>query len=88
MMKTLLLCAVMALSGCVTVDRRASLPTVTAKIPQSLRQACAGLVNVPERDLTQGDVARLWAKDRTALLVCARRHAALAKAVSVLGATK
>ena len=82
-MKILLLCAALALSGCVT-DRHSVLSPVTAKIPQSLRQACAGVVNIPERDLTAGEVARLWATDRKALLACARRHGALVKAVSVL----
>lgn len=82
-MKVLLLCAVLALSGCVT-NRHSVLPPVTAKIPQSLRQACAGVVNIPERDLTAGEVARLWAKDRTSLSICAKRHGALAKAASVL----
>jgi len=82
-MKAILLCAVLALSGCAT-DRHSVLPPVTAKIPQSLRQACAGIVNIPDRDLTQADVARLWASDRRALTNCARRHGALSKAVSVL----
>jgi len=83
-MRTLLLCCALALGGCATVDRHSVLPPVTAKIPQSLRQACAGVINIPERDLTAGEVARLWAKDRKALLACARRHGALVKAVAVL----
>lgn len=86
-MKIFLLCAALALSGCVT-DRHSALPPVTAKIPQSLRQACAGVVNIPARDLSAGEVARFWATDRKALLICARRHGALSKAVSVLEAGK
>jgi hypothetical protein len=82
-MKVLLLCAVLVLSGCVT-DRHSVLPPVTAKIPQSLRKACAGVVNIPERDLTAGEVARLWATDRKSLLICMRRHGALSKAAKVL----
>jgi hypothetical protein len=83
-MRTLLLCCALALGGCQTIDRHSALPPVTAKIPQSLRQACAGTVNIPDRDLTAGEVSRLWAKDRRALGACMRRHGALVKAVSVL----
>ena len=85
-MKTLLLCAVLALSGCASFNRHSVLPPVTAKIPRSLKQVCPGVVNIPERDLSEADVARLWAKDRTSLLICAKRHGALAKAASVLEA--
>lgn len=84
-MRAFLICAVLALSGCVT-DRHSVLPPITAKIPQSLKQACAGVVNLPIRDLTEAEVARLWGKDRAALAMCAKRHAALAKAASVLEA--
>jgi hypothetical protein len=83
-MRTILLCCALALGGCATTDRHSVLPPVTAKIPQSLRQACAGVVDIPERDLTAGEVARLWAKDRTSLSICAKRHGALAKAASIL----
>ncbi|MBZ9759512.1 dehydrogenase [Mesorhizobium sp. CA8] len=87
-MRTLLLCTVLALGGCASLDRHSVLPPVTAKIPQSLKQACPGVVTIPERDLTEADVARLWAKDRTSLATCARRHGALAKAASVLEDSK
>lgn len=83
-MRTLLLCCALALGGCATVDRHSVLPPVTAKIPQSLKQACPSVVTIPERDLTVGEVSRLWAKDRTSLSICAKRHGALAKAASVL----
>ena len=83
-MKILLLCAALGLSGCASFDRHSVLPPVTAKIPQSLKRACPGVTNIPERDLTAGDVARLWATDRRALLTCARRHGALAKAAEIL----
>jgi hypothetical protein len=85
-MKTLLLCAVLALSGCASFNRHSVLPPATARIPQSLKQACPVVVTIPERDLTEGDVARLWATDRKSLLICAKRHGALAKAASVLEA--
>ncbi len=74
--------ALLALGGC-TTTRQYVPPVSIAKIPHSLRQACAGVVDIPDRDLTAGDVARLWAKDRKALGTCMRRHKALSKAVGV-----
>lgn len=59
-----------------------------AAIPLSLRQACQGVVDIPSRDLTTSDVARLWGKDRRALGECVRRHAGLSKAVDALGGQK
>jgi hypothetical protein len=84
-MRTLLLCAVLALPGCASFNRHSVLPPATAKIPASLKQACPGVVTIPERDLTEADVARLWAADRKSLLICAKRHGALAKAASIIG---
>lgn len=55
-----------------------------ARIPQSLKQACAGVVSIPDRDLSEADVARLWGADRKALGVCVRRHAALSAAAIAL----
>lgn len=57
-----------------------------AKIPASLKQACAGVVSIPDRDLTEAEVARLWGKDRAALGVCVKRHGALSAATSALEA--
>ena len=79
--------ALLAIGGC-TTTRQYVPPVSIAKIPQTLRQACAGVVDIPDRDLTTADVARLWAKDRKALGTCLRRHGALAKAVSALEAGK
>jgi hypothetical protein len=87
-MRTLLLCCALALGGCATTDRHSVLPPVTAKIPQSLRQACVGVIDIPDRDLTVAEASRLWAHDRKALGTCMRRHAALSKAVSILEAGK
>lgn len=55
-----------------------------AKMPTSLRMACQGVVDVPSRDLTASEVARLWGKDRMALGECARRHGALSRSVDAL----
>ena len=82
-MRVLLLCGALALSGCVT-DRHSALPPVTARIPQSLKQACAGVVAIPDKDLTVAEASRLWAKDRVSLAICAKRHSALSKAASIL----
>jgi hypothetical protein len=84
-MKTILLCAILTLGGCASFNRHSILPPTTAKIPASLKQACPGVVTIPERDLTEADVARLWAADRKSLLICAKRHGALAKAASIIG---
>lgn len=81
-MKTLALIALLAVTGC-TTTREFVPPTSIAKIPQTLRQACAGVVDIPDRDLTVAEVARLWSKDRKALGTCMRRQGALAKAVTV-----
>lgn len=57
-----------------------------ARVPPSLKQACAGVVDIPDRDLTEAEVARLWGKDRASLGACARRHAAASAAISALEA--
>jgi hypothetical protein len=57
-----------------------------ARVPLSLKQACAGVVRIPDRDLTEADVARLWGADRRALGACVRKHAALSAATSALEA--
>lgn len=79
----------MALLMCGCGTTRQYVPPISiAKIPASLKQACGGVVDIPNRDLTAADVARLWGKDRKALGACVRRHAALVKAVSVQEAGK
>ncbi|WP_181257153.1 hypothetical protein [Pseudaminobacter soli (ex Li et al. 2025)] len=50
----------------------------------SLKQECQSVVDIPNRDLTVSEVARLWGKDRLALGECARRHDGLSKAVEAL----
>lgn len=56
-----------------------------ASIPQSLTQACVGVFNIPDRDLSQAEIARGWATDRRSLGDCKRRHGALAASVSAIG---
>jgi hypothetical protein len=55
-----------------------------ARIPLSLKVACTGVVDIPSRDLTAADVARLWGKDRASLGACVRRHGGLAAAAAAL----
>ncbi len=83
MTRALLIVSLLALGGC-TTTRQYVPPVSIAKIPPSLRQACAGVVDIPDRDLTAGEVGRLWAKDRRALGQCMRRHDALVKSVGVI----
>ena len=83
----LIVSMMLALGGCANL-RQIFPPPSIAKIPASLKKACSGVVNIPDRDLTAADVAHLWAKDRRALGACARRHGALVKAVTVIEAGK
>lgn len=41
-------------------------------------KACEGVVDLPNRALTQRDVERLWIGDRKSLIQCSKRHKALA----------
>lgn len=59
-------------------------PPHLANVPMTLRQDCQGVVDIPSRDLTASDIARLWGKDRRALGECARRHSGLSQAVDAL----
>lgn len=87
-MKTLIIgAAVLTLSGftgCVTVDRHAALPPTPAKVGASLKAPCSQVVDIPDHDLTQGEISDLWAIDRTNLGICFRRHGDLVKAVTAL----
>ncbi|WP_075289162.1 hypothetical protein [Pararhizobium arenae] len=55
-----------------------------AKIPASLKQACAKAQELPDRALYSDEMARLWAKDRAELGDCGRRHGALVEAVGAI----
>jgi hypothetical protein len=52
-----------------------------AHIPESLKAACRGVVDLPDRDITISEAARLWASDRSSLGECARRHKGLSDAI-------
>lgn len=53
-------------------------------IPASLTAPCAGVVTIPDRDLSTAEAARLWGQDRQSLGDCRRRHNALAQAAGAV----
>lgn len=55
-------------------------------MPASLKAPCQSPVQIPDTDLTGTAIARLWAKDRTALGDCGARHQALAEATTAIEA--
>ena len=73
------------LAGCPgPLTRLAAENTRLANVPGSLKQACAGVVDIPPRALSSAEAARLWGQDRQRLGDCRRRHAALAAAVTAI----
>lgn len=55
-----------------------------ARIADSLKRKCTGVVDIPDRDLGTREAARLWAQDRSNFGACARRHNALVDSVKAL----
>jgi hypothetical protein len=65
--KTLTLSALLlALTACAASTKSGS----SAKPELSVTQKCARPVLLPDRELTQADVEKLWVKDRKALVQC------------------
>jgi len=54
---------------------------IRPELPASSRQPCARPVAIPDRDITQGEVASLWGRDRASLETCETRRAAVVAAV-------
>lgn len=48
-----------------------------AKPPAKLTKNCRTPTDLPSRDLSAGEVERLWGDDRVSLIVCGRKHRAL-----------
>ncbi len=71
-------------ASCASSTRSVAAKPDLAAIPPELLRLCADTVRLPDRDLTQAEIARLWGRDRLALLACADRHEALAKALGVI----
>lgn len=57
-------------------------------LPASSRTPCAAPVALPDRDLTQGEVAAAWGRDRVSLLACEAKRAGAVAAVDSIGGTK
>ncbi len=55
-----------------------------AQLPQALKLPCDEATDIPARDLTSEEVARLWGRDRQALGTCRDRHEALAAAAEAV----
>ncbi|MFN4098132.1 MAG: hypothetical protein ACK4GT_00010 [Pararhodobacter sp.] len=53
-------------------------------MPAALTEPCQPPVEIPDRDLSTPETARLWGADRRALGDCRRRHAALAASAAAL----
>lgn len=81
---SLALVALPFLAGCATRSMPPVVPLQLARLPQSLMQPCADVVDLPERDLTTAETARLWGRDRQSLGACRDRHLALADAARAL----
>lgn len=78
-MATLAALAVLAAS-CSLSDREPEKPVVSVQyirpeIPQSAKTPCSKPVPVPDRDLTDQEVASGWGADRAALITCEVRRA-------------
>jgi hypothetical protein len=88
-MTKLALIALLFLAGCQhNLTRSVVSAPLPPRIPQSLLQACPGVVDIPPRALASAETVRLWAKDRASLGECVRRHAGLARAATATTATK
>lgn len=75
MIRAALLTAALALTlgGCTLV---AAPPRDLAPLDLSLTNRCPRPEALPDRDLTEREVATLWGRDRLALTDCGRRFAA------------
>lgn len=76
--------ALLALSGCQTIDRHSALPPQLAEVPASLLARCATLVDIPDRDLSQEEATLLAGKERAAHGDCIRRNDKLIQAIIIL----
>ena len=71
--------------GCQTLSTRSvDEPIKVALIPEQLKRDCAGVVNIPDKDLTREEAVKLWAKDREALGRCVKDKRTLNGAVKIL----
>jgi hypothetical protein len=69
------LCLAMWLGGCGPSVSPAVKP-ILQPAPGRIHADCTGPVDIPEKDLTVGEVAAMWGQDRANLGDCATRHQA------------
>lgn len=69
--------ALLVLTACGDSTVRVEAPTAPVKPPVAFVVPCKDPVKIPERDLTQADVEKMWATDRDRLRNCSARHAAV-----------
>ena len=82
----LALCAgLLFLAGCQSsLTRSVADRPELARIPSTLKEPCAAVTDLPARDLSSAEAARLWGADRSALGECGRRHRALVDGVEAI----
>lgn len=68
-------------ASCASSTRLVSERPDLARIPMTLREACRGVVDLPDRAITISEASRFWASDRQALGECARRHGSLVRSL-------
>jgi hypothetical protein len=67
----------LVLSACATSTQFVSAPPTLDPPSAALAQPCASPVSLAEGDLSAGEVASGWARDRVSLVRCRDRHGAL-----------
>lgn len=71
-------------TGCMTIDRHGVLPPTPAHIPDTLKQPCARLIDIPDRDLSQEEWNNLVGQMRRSHGACIRKDDKLIKAAEAL----
>ena len=72
-------------SACSTADApRVRSEIVEPALPASSRAPGAAPVSLPDRDMTQGEVASAWGRDRASLRACEAKRAGAVKAVDAI----
>jgi hypothetical protein len=71
-------------TGCMTIDRHSVLLPTPAKISPELKQPCARLIDIPDRDLSQEEWNNLVGQMRRSHGACIRKDDKLIKAAEAL----
>jgi hypothetical protein len=83
-MKAIAFALMFSLAGCASFDRRSVLPPTPAKISPELKQPCARLIDIPDRDLSQEEWNNLVGQMRRSHGACIRKDDKLIKAAEAL----